>query len=365
MDIRDLNMDAIADRFGLTFARENHDRPLLYLSFPNGQPLPPLPPPPPTPPEKWFAFDWQLDCFEKHLTTVGFMAEGFPAFGCNLGPDILTGFTGSELDFSDPHTTWAKPRVTNWAEEPPLRFQRDGYLWQAMERFLRLSAERGQGRWLTSSGDLHSNGDALSALRSPEALLMDLIEQPEEIHKRLREMHEVLAQVLEAHFQILHPRSNGMNTSWLPATCRGRFAIVQNDFCCMISPEMFDDFFKEYVFKETELLDHAIYHLDGPGAIRHLDSICEAPGVDVIQWVPGAGEKSSQNEWPDLLRRIQALGKGLWLEHMTPRQALELMDILRPEGAMYAVRCESREEAERFLREVERLHSAQKKVVPP
>jgi hypothetical protein len=37
MDIRDLDWDKIVKRYELTFARENHDRPVLHLSYPNGR----------------------------------------------------------------------------------------------------------------------------------------------------------------------------------------------------------------------------------------------------------------------------------------------------------------------------------------
>jgi len=85
-------------------------------------------------------------------------------------------------------------------------------------------------------------------------------------------------------------------------------------------PAMFDEFFKEYVEKEAALLDHSIYHLDGPGALCHVASICASPHLDAIQWVPGAGNKALP-EWPDVLRKVQNLGKasGSTAPHRRPR----------------------------------------------
>lgn len=347
MTIQDLDWEAIVARYEMTFARENHDRPLLHLCFPNGKRVS-LPPAPGSVHERWFNFEWRLESFERQLDGTDYLCEGFPGFWCNLGPDVMAGFMGSELDFSSPDTSWAKFRVKDWAAEPPLRFHREGWLWQQMEKFLKLAADRCRGRWLIGSGDLHTNGDALAALRGPENLLLDLVDNPGEIKKRLAECHEVFRQVLQAHFDIIHPATGGYNTSWMAATCKGRYAVLQNDFSCMIGPRMFDEFFKEYVEKEAAGLDHSIYHLDGPGAIAHLESICASPHVDAIQWVPGAGNKPLP-EWPELLKKVQRLGKGLWL-YGSAEEARRMMSYLRPEGCMYTVWCSSREEAEELLR---------------
>jgi hypothetical protein len=358
MDLRDIDLATISERYARTFRRENHDRPAVWLTFP----LVPdkkmaLPPAPPTLRERWLNFEWRMDCHERQLENAGFMLEGFPQSNCNLGPDILAACTGSELTFAE-GTSWAKFRVKDWASEPPIRFQPDGFYWQQMKRFLELSVTRGKGRWLTQSGDLHTNGDGLAALRGPQDLLTDLYDCPAEIHKRLAECHAVFEAMLQGHFDIIHPASGGYNTSWCTAAPQGRFATIQNDFCCMVGPAQFGEFLQEYVEKEAACLDYCIYHLDGPGAIQHLDAICAAPHLHVIQWVPGAGNKPVC-EWPDLLKRIQSLGKGLWL-HGTAAEQLAMMEFLKPEGCMYNVWVKSRAEAEDYVKKVEAIHKAKR-----
>ena len=347
MDIRHLDWDAIVDRYETAFHRENHDRPVLHVSFANGK----TPTPPPAPVsirERWFNFDWRIDAAEAQFEGIDYLCEGFPTLWCNLGPDVLAGFMGCDLDFSDPGTSWAKPRVADWAAEPPLRFHRDGWLWQQMEKYLRLAAARGAGRWLTGSGDLHTNADGLAALRGPDNLLIDLIDRPDEIKKRLRECHDVFRQVFQAHIDIIHPPAGGCNSSWMDATCRGKYLIAQNDFSCMVSREMFDEFFGEYVEKEALEADHTVYHLDGPNALQHTETICAAPHLDLVQWVPGAGHRPLP-EWPDVLKKIHGLGKGLWL-YGNAKECTTMMEYLPPEGCIYRVGCGSRDEAESLVR---------------
>jgi copper homeostasis protein CutC len=53
-----------------------------------------------------------------------------------------------------------------------------------------------------------------------------------------------------------------------------------------------------------------MYHLDGAGALSHLDTLLQIPRLRAIQWVPGAGhERVSQ--WYDVIRRVLAAGKSV------------------------------------------------------
>lgn len=360
MDLRDLDLPAIRARYEAVFRLENRERPVIHLAYPlaPGKAVP-MPPPPPSVRDRWFDFDWRLECHERRLAHTGFGLEGFPDFHCNLGPDFMAACMGSDLEFS-PTTSWATRRIQDWADTPPLRFQSEGFYWQQMKRFLTLSATRGRGRWLTQSGDLHTNGDGLAALRGPENLLLDLYDCPDVIQTRLAECHAVYETLLQAHFDILLPLSGGFCSSWCSAAVQGRFATIQNDFSCMVSPAQFDLFFKTYVAREAAALDACIYHLDGPDALRHLETISGVPRLHLIQWVPGAGRKPVR-EWPELLTRIQSLGKGLVLSG-TPREQLDMMTFLKPEGCLYHVRVGSREEAAAFEREVAAIHRAKRSV---
>jgi hypothetical protein len=89
---------------------------------------------------------------------------------------------------------------------------------------------------------------------------------------------------------------------------RGVIDVPQCDASCMISPELFERFELPSLAHELAGLDASIYHLDGPGAIRHLEAICSLEKLDMIQWVPGAGQ--DDKDWSDLRRRIDELGKG-------------------------------------------------------
>ena len=76
----------------------------------------------------------------------------------------------------------------------------------------------------------------------------------------------------------------------------------------MIGPEMFAEFVLPHLKQEMAQLDAVEYHLDGPGAIKHLEALCSIEKLEVVQWVPGAGNE--RQDWTSLFRRIDQLGKG-------------------------------------------------------
>lgn len=47
---------------------------------------------------------------------------------------------------------------------------------------------------------------------------------------------------------------------------------------------MYDDFCLPGMKEVARHFEFSIYHLDGEGALRHLDSILEIPGLRAIQW---------------------------------------------------------------------------------
>jgi 5-methyltetrahydrofolate--homocysteine methyltransferase len=110
-------------------------------------------------------------------------------------------------------------------------------------------------------------------------------------------------------------------------------------------------FFLPYVRQEVEHLDHCVYHLDGKVCLQHLDELLAIPGIDCIQWVPGDGQPRSI-EWMDLLKKIQAAGKSVWIYDWTPEEIRTRFRELDPAKVVFSVGCASQDEGEQLLRDV-------------
>jgi 5-methyltetrahydrofolate--homocysteine methyltransferase len=129
--------------------------------------------------------------------------------------------------------------------------------------------------------------------------------------------------------------------------------MLQSDFAYMISPAMFE----RYVLPDLDAccreLDHAFYHLDGIGQIRHLDLLLSLERLQGIQWIPGDGQPSPE-EWLPLLQRIRAADKLCQL-YVSPEGARRIVRELGGRGfAFYIDQPMPRAEAERFLALIQR-----------
>ncbi|MHC4982703.1 MAG: hypothetical protein ACYTF6_06000 [Planctomycetota bacterium] len=109
-----------------------------------------------------------------------------------------------------------------------------------------------------------------------------------------------------------------------------------------------------FTLKEMEPLECSHYHLDGPGALRYLDTLLACAQLNGVQWVFGSGSGPAM-KWLDVYRRIQAAGKSMEIHCSGPDEALEFLEHLRPEGLWLRVgQFDSIGSARSFLKDVER-----------
>jgi hypothetical protein len=282
--------------------------------------------------ERWWTdIEFVVDRTARQIEATFWGGEAFPLFRPNIGPDAFAAFLGAPLRLLET-TTWVEHTIEEWRQAPELRIDEDNRWWRLQLDLLRAGHEVGRGRWITGVPDTHAGGDALSALRGPSRLCLDLYDQPEVVKQALVQITEVARATYDAYFEILEPDVYGSSCSWLPCWFPGRSSAVQCDFIAFLSPAMVEEFILPAIVAEARCLDRAIFHLDGPDAIRHLDLLLAIPEIQAIQWVPGAGALP-MTRWIPLLQRIQAGGKSLWLS-ATAAEVPVLLDALAPEGLM-------------------------------
>ena len=144
-----------------------------------------------------------------------------------------------------------------------------------------------------------------------------------------------------------------LTTAWLPFyVTNGRYYIPSCDFSIMISSEMYREFFLPELLAEIAWLDRSIYHLDGPGALRHLDTLLDIPKLDAIQFVYGDGAKPA-SRWIHIFQRIQKTGKNLHIS-IEPHEVQFFMENLHPEGVMLQTEARSVDEADAILAKIAR-----------
>ena len=122
--------------------------------------------------------------------------------------------------------------------------------------------------------DLQGGGQILDLLRGTEQLCVDLIENSEMVKRAMKEIDDTWLYYWKTCNQCILDYQDGY-CDWLRVWSDEPAVTVECDYSVMISTDMFEEFFLPSIEKQTQWVQRTIYHLDGEGAIRHLDSLLE------------------------------------------------------------------------------------------
>ncbi len=308
--IDETRLKVILARHEAFWRGELEDGPLMWVTVPDAKPGA-SPPVPQVEEEMWTNVDYYVASAEDQLSRTHYAGDALPVCHPWLGPDQVAAWLGAELTLKPKEfTSWVKPFVRDWSDYPELRIAPDNRWWKLYLELVRRCAEAGKDKWVTAYPDLHTGIDGLGAIRGPDNLMVDMVETPDTIQIAMRQMTQVWKDVVDTVSNIILPSGQG-TSNWTMGWSKERFLCVgQNDFSCLLSPEMFEEFCLEDTRQTCDYADHVIYHLDGPDAVRHLPELLKLRSLDCIQWVQGAG-KPLPSEWIGLLRRIQDAGKSV------------------------------------------------------
>jgi hypothetical protein len=328
------------------------DRPVVEVTFPKPNPDYPYPKAKSYSnlKDKWFDAEYRAEFELARVMNTEYLGDSLPNAWPNLGPEIFSAYFGCELEYGE-DTAWAIPNLEDWSDIDHIRFSRENFCWKKTVELTEAFLEVGKGRFYTSFTDLHAGGDAIAAFRDPARLCIDMIEHPDEVKQMLDYVTDVYLDVVDFFHEKLIGAGQVFGTAGMPIMSARRWHCVSNDFSYMISKRMFDEVFLPGIRREAEHLEASIYHLDGEGALTHLDSLLQVPEINSIQWVYGANNGPS-SRWIDVYKRIQQAGKGLYL-WFGPDELDFFMENLGPQG-LYIIleNIESHEHAKATLKRI-------------
>ncbi|MFH0964473.1 MAG: trimethylamine corrinoid protein 2 [Planctomycetota bacterium] len=331
------DLEAVLDRYEAWWNCEVLDRPPVSLTFakPAAEKLPLPQKQHASLRDRWLDIEFQIECASASLSNTVHYADALPIAWPNLGPDVFAAYYGCPLVFGET-TSWSMPILPDWGPSSLARLKLDtrGFYFRKTLEMTDAFLDAARGRFLIAFTDLHPGGDAVAAFRDPQELAIDLIERPDEVRALC---HHVTDDFLPL-YDVLYKRlaaSQPVAATWMGCASLGKQHIPSNDFSCMISERMFQDLFLPAIVRECRHMRRSIYHLDGPGALRHLDALLAVPEIQAIQWVAGEGHEDWKL-WIDVYRRIQRARKALVL--VLPANELSLLfETLRPEGVWLIV----------------------------
>lgn len=295
-------------------------------------------------------FDSVIDQLLAYAGSHEFIGSTIPFFILEWGPDTFSAFTGADLVFGA-GTSWCMPYVEDW-NDVEIRFDRNSKWWRITEDLIGAVRERCDGKLLICPPTIVANLDCLSAVRGQERLLFDLIERPDEIKQALKQVCKAHTEVLDAYAELLDfERYGSINIAGSYVT--GSQSRPQCDASCLIGPEMFREFVIPCLEYETMDADVAQYHLDGPGAIRHLDVLGELKRLGMIDYTPDPKEKP--DDWLHVRRKIDDLGKGQTFWAGSLDEAKKIRQNYHSGKMHMLIGASTKSEAEGIIEEIDRM----------
>ena len=309
------------------------DRPPVSLILRGEQKVaPPVRPNYETLEQKWLDHAFRALEISSNVENNVYYSDAMPTAFPNIGPEVFTAFCGAPYFFTAT-TAWTEPCIIDWDKDSGkavVDFKSKYFA--AVENFTRELLKYSKDRFAVGFTDFHGGGDHLAALRDPEVLCTDLYDYPDEVKAKIKSSNQEFFKVYD-HFHGMISGGGSPSTAWIPLVVDGRYNVVQNDFSCMVSAKMFEEFFLDGIKDECDHLDRCIYHLDGPNALIHLDALLKIPNLQAIQWVPGAGNDGYER-WIKVYQKIQKAGKGVYLT-ATINDLDRIFETLTPEGIWF------------------------------
>ena len=264
-----------------------------------------------------------------------FPADVLPVSDTLISAGDLALFLGAEPGFSR-ETVWFSPtmnRETDPENLPPLVFDETNHWWQVVDQTIRTATDLGRGKYLIGCPDLMENIDILAVLRDPQKMLIDMIERPEWVERKVEEINTAFFEAYQRIYDGIKLEDGssafGAFRLWGP----GKTAKIQCDASAMFSPAMFERFVVPCLTEQCDWLDYSMYHLDGTQAMCHLDSLLGIESLDAIEWTPQAGiEDGGDPRWYDLYRKILEGGKSVQVVGVARNEIGPLLEAIGSRG---------------------------------
>jgi len=297
---------------------------------------------------RWFDAEYQVDLFEKSIAGQHFNGETFPIYWPNLGPDTYAAFYGAKMEFGEV-TSWSEPLIEDWSQVDSLRFDPSNIYFQSIDVLTQHALERCSGQYLVGYTDLHPGLDCCAAWRDPQQLCFDMIDSPDEVH-RLTEKSIADFETIYNHYDDILKENGQLSVSWMGIPSFGRTHIPSCDFSTMISQDFFVDFGLPLLQREVKTMTHNVFHMDGRGVARHLDTILSVPEVHAIQWVQGVGDDLPIMQWVPLIKEIQA--RKPVIVDLSKNELDDFMEVMEPKNIFLWIATENEEEEHALLKRI-------------
>ena len=303
--------------------------------------------------QRWFDPEWRADYLDWYVAHSSLMADMLPVANTQLGPGSLAAILGGVFEGGE-DTIWIHPDP-NYTDDITFDPNHPNYLLH--KNLLKACKQKAQGHYYVGMPDLMEGLDVLAAIKGTDKVLLDTVMQPELLEHQMQQINDIYFQVFDELYDIIR-EGDEMAFCYFSSWAPGKMSKLQSDISTMISVDDYRRFVQPFIREQCQKIDYTLYHLDGVGAMHHLDALLEIEELNAIQWTPGVGEpQGGSPKWYDLYRKILAGGKSVMACWVTLDELKPLLDHIGGEGVHIEMDFHNEREVEQAMRIIEEYQS--------
>lgn len=258
----------------------------------------------------WFDVDGLVTRAMQTLEGQAWYGAALPYHWPDWGASTFAGVLGAGMEAIDRITFWTRPRCTALEQVLEVEVDYEARFGRTVLETTRRSVACSRDHHFVAVYPMVGIADTLAALYGTVPLLTAMVDRPAATKAALRHLTGLWLREFDRICSLIERGGNEGHMTWMAIWAPDRACATQEDFSYMISDEMFREFCLPPLVELVESLPYAMYHLDGVGALSHLNTLLGITRLRAIQWVPGAGRERVP-QWYGLIRRILAAGKSV------------------------------------------------------
>ncbi len=291
-----------------------------------------------------------VDIESRQLARMRWVGDAFPSRLMAFGPGSLSLYMGARPEITD-DSVWFHPTAPSLAAISTT-MDTESVWFRRVHAILDRSLEAWGNAVQVVHSDVNCGLDILGALRGSEPLLYDFYDDPTRVKELTQGITRAWIENYDLEAKKIRSHCRG-TANWGGMFTQGTTYMLQCDFSYNISPRLFEEYVVPDISALCEHLTDPFYHLDGKGALPHLDLLLSIKKLKGIQWIPGAGQPDA-SEYLDVLAKIRKAGK-LCQIMTVPEGARKVVHSLGGEGFVFNIfGVLSVDEAETLFRELTR-----------
>ena len=303
--------------------------------------------------QRWFDPEWRAEYLDWYVAHSSLMADMLPVANTQLGPGSLAAILGGVFEGGE-DTIWIHPDP-NYTDDIKFDPNHPNYLLH--KELLKACKKKAQGHYYVGMPDLMEGLDVLAAIKGTDKVLLDTVMQPEVLEHQMQQINDIYFKVFDELYDIIR-EGDEMAFCYFSSWAPGKMSKLQSDISTMISVDDYRRFVQPFIREQCQKIDYTLYHLDGVGAMHHLDALLEIEELNAIQWTPGVGEpQGGSPKWYDLYKKILAGGKSIMACWVTLDELKPLLDNIGGEGVHLEMDFHNEREVEQAMRIIEEYQS--------